>query len=51
MGRCPGRSESSLGAHSFNWFCHVAARFIFMCPCLFDDLLTSKSTQVTDNEL
>ena len=25
LGRCPGWSESSLGAHSFWWFCHVAA--------------------------
>ena len=23
---CPGWSESSLGAHSFCWFCHVAAQ-------------------------
>ena len=26
-GGCPGWSESSLGAHSFCWFCHVAAHF------------------------
>ena len=25
LGRCPGWSESSLGAHSFCWFCHVTA--------------------------
>ena len=25
LGKCPGWSESSLGAHSFCWFCHVAA--------------------------
>ena len=25
LGRCPGWSESSLGAHSFCWFCHVVA--------------------------
>ena len=25
LGGCPGWSESSLGAHSFCWFCHVAA--------------------------
>ena len=24
LGGCPGWSESSLGAHSFCWFCHVA---------------------------
>ena len=26
-GRCPGWSVSSLGAHSFCWFCHVAAQY------------------------
>ena len=26
LGVCPGRSESSLGAHSFCWFCHVGAQ-------------------------
>ena len=25
LGGCPGWSESSLGAHSFCWYCHVAA--------------------------
>ena len=25
---CPGRSESSLGAQSFCWFCHAAAKII-----------------------
>ena len=25
---CPGWSESSLGAHSFGWFCHVAAHIV-----------------------
>ena len=25
LGGCPGWSESSLGAHSFCWFCHVMA--------------------------
>ena len=40
LGGCPGWSESSLGAHSFCWFCHVAAYFsihtsahLFLC-CL-----------------
>ena len=28
LGGCPGWSESSLGAHSFCWFCHVAAHII-----------------------
>ena len=27
LGGCPGWSESSLGAPSFCWFCHVAAHF------------------------
>ena len=27
-GRCPGWSESSLGAHSLCWFCHVAAHMV-----------------------
>ena len=26
LGGCPGRSESSLGAQSFCWFCHEAAQ-------------------------
>ena len=26
LGRCPGWSESSLGTHSFCWFCHVVAQ-------------------------
>ena len=26
LGGCPGWSESLLGAHSFYWFCHVAAQ-------------------------
>ena len=28
LGGCPGWSESSLGAHSFCWFCHVMAHII-----------------------
>ena len=27
LGGCPGWSASSLGAHSFCWFCHVTAHF------------------------
>ena len=30
LGGCPGWSESSLGAHSFCWFCHVAAQILWM---------------------
>ena len=41
LGECPGWSESSLGAHSFCWFCHVSAQifwsiffcFVFSCLC------------------
>ena len=33
--RCPGWSESSLGAHSFRWFCRVAAN---LCYFLFEGL-------------
>ena len=29
LGGCPGWSESSLGAHSFCWFCHEAAHVIY----------------------
>ena len=29
LGGWPGWSESSLGAHSFCWFCHVVAQFWF----------------------
>ena len=29
LGECPGWSESSLGAHSFCWFCSEAAQIIF----------------------
>ena len=28
LGGCPGWSESSLGAQSFCWFCHVAAQML-----------------------
>ena len=28
LGGCPGRSESSLGADSLCWICHVAAHII-----------------------
>ena len=33
LGGCPGWSESSLGAHSLCWFCHVTAH-IFVWGCL-----------------
>ena len=31
LGGCPSWSESSLGAHSFCWFCHVAAHLKLHC--------------------
>ena len=34
LGGCPGWSESSLGAHSFCWFCHFAAHFLLSFSCL-----------------
>ena len=40
LGRCPGWSESSLGAHSFCWFCHVTAH-LQMCPKSTGRLATS----------
>ena len=30
LGGCPGSFESSLGAHSVCWFCHVAAQLNFL---------------------
>ena len=30
LGGCPGWSESSLGAHSFCWFCHVVAHLTLL---------------------
>ena len=35
LGGCPGWSESSLGAHSFCWFCHVVAHILKEIPKLF----------------
>ena len=32
LGRCPGWSESSLGAQSFCWFCHEAAHLCLVSP-------------------
>ena len=33
LGRCPGWSETLLGAHSFCWFCHVVAPVFTYCFC------------------
>ena len=41
LGECPGWSESSLGTHSFCWFCHVTAQPNFVkllsssCPFMY----------------
>ena len=34
LGGCTGWSESSLGAHSFCWFCHEAAHICLFCKSL-----------------
>ena len=34
LGVCPSWSESSLGAQSLCWFCHVAAQIIYLFLCL-----------------
>ena len=31
LGGCPGWSESSQGAQSLSWFCHVATPIIILC--------------------
>ena len=33
LGGCPGWSESSLGAQSLCWFCHVTAHVLLYAPC------------------
>ena len=35
LGGCPGWSKSSLGAHSFCWFCHVAAHLFMIIICQY----------------
>ena len=40
LGGCPGWSESSLGAHSLCWFCHVVAQI---------NVLTNASSEVWTN--
>ena len=35
LGRCPGWSESSLGAQSFCWFCHEAAQMWLRTCCMY----------------
>ena len=42
---CPGWSESSVGAHSFCWFCHVVAHFwrFWICRWKGNDQETTQS--------
>ena len=40
LGRCPGWSESSLGAQSLCWFCHVAAHIFFIMYKEWQNVLT-----------
>ena len=37
LGGCPGWSESSLGAHSFCWFCHVVTNMLSKETLPFSD--------------
>ena len=47
LGGCPGWCKSSLGAHSFYWFCHVAAHMLMvMIPLLAALNITANSTVV-----
>ena len=47
LGGCPGWSESSLGAQSLCWFCHVAAHMQCLCEmsweikCLWKQIILS----------
>ena len=45
LGGCPGWSGSSLGAHSFCWFCHVAAHLALQLVYCF----TRFSFKIIDN--
>ena len=45
LGRCPGSSQSSLGAQSFCWFCHAQARLycLILLQCFWYHLQQSVS--------
>ena len=45
LGGCPGWSESSLCAHSFCWFCHVAARISTGSLSFIYSLLTCRKRE------
>ena len=50
LGRCPGWSESSMGAHSFCWFCHVAAEIDIAFGCSYNPILAvAVVTRVLEN--
>ena len=52
QGGCPGWSESSLGAHSFCWFCHDLSRrwthrsICWFCPALANYVLLTSKTKL-----
>ena len=39
LGECPGWSESSMGAQSLCWFCHVAAHICPLMVIFIDNLI------------
>ena len=45
LGGCLGWSESSLGAHSFRWFCHVVAQIM---TCINNENARKKSFQANN---
>ena len=49
LGRCPGWSESSLGAHSFCWFCHLVAHMCFFVCKLYHKKTLSKMSLCSDD--
>ena len=49
LGGCPGLSESSLGAQSLCWFCHVAAHMYLMLNLCFT--LAQCNCIITENKL
>ena len=48
LGGCPGWSESSLGAHSFWWFCHVTHVVAHIVYFLWITLYTALEFQIKD---
>ena len=50
LGGYPGRSESSLGAQPYCWFCHEVAQRFFPCqvPIFHGDLLKNTERNQTN---